>query len=320
MEPRRKVSEEDVDDDGGTEKLNENESEEILQTKICSVCEEELREEFFRCLTCSDSQTEADVFWEACITSPHIKKQHQITDYRGYEPKICGTHRLLSSFYCENCSVVFCFKCRTEHAKHDYVNVSEVAADVRKNIFLYLEKFHELVKPIKKRTADMKDIWDEHTLITSSLSSDNISETFIETCRRILDKKSAGWSYKLFEHIKCSSEQLEHQEAKKNFEFLSETSETSDYQISHLIGLLRLNDSWCIEGFLDLRQALDESLGQQRSVLESRTILKWYSSLESFLEASLKEFVEKIEIPKVCEIEIEKLTFSKKIPLFAKVR
>ena len=115
-----------------------------LTVLVCDNCQESLTDtEIYRCKTC-DSQTDEVIrswFCELCVAALHMKKGHEICDYRGYKPKVCEKHRKLCVLFCDDCEIVFCDKCVILHCEHHYRPVPEKACDVRKSIFELLTTF-----------------------------------------------------------------------------------------------------------------------------------------------------------------------------------
>ena len=304
MANERKLSEDN--EENANQVLNETEYISVAietQTKTCFVCQEILENEFYRCLTCVESETVANLYCEACITSPHIKKRHHVTDYRGYEPKICEKHRLLSSIYCASCDAVVCCKCREHHITHDCEKVSSAASKVRRNVFQNLETIDQLIKPLKKRKVIAEDIVTEIANFSSSVSSENFSQTFIGSCRRILETKSSEWSFQVCERLGANEECRSN--AKQLITESSTISETADNQWLQLISLLQISDAVCIEKSQHVLKNSISLTKEQQEVLGYCIFLQWVPPIDVLMEASLEGIAKALQQPAVVAQKLE---------------
>ena len=177
-----------INEESGTEEVLLTEDSDTI-VFICTNCEDNLNDtESYQCKTC-DLQNDGGLkswFCELCVAALHIKKGHEICDYRGYKPRVCQKHRKLCLLFCDACQLVFCDKCVGPHCKHQYRPASEKASDVRKSIFELLTKFEDLAKPVKRREYIEKDTFDERDKIAKSLDRDNFENTLMTMITKIV--------------------------------------------------------------------------------------------------------------------------------------
>ena len=132
---------------------------------ICSHCEEKLKDiDSYQCKTCNqegETDTPKSLFCKLCLVVLHIKRRHDVCDYRGHIPKICEKHRISCRMFCEDCQTVFCDECIGPHCRHRFRPSSEKATQIRKAIHEYLAKYEELAKPVKPRENTEKETFDE---------------------------------------------------------------------------------------------------------------------------------------------------------------
>ena len=177
-----------TNEENGTEEVPISEDSETT-TLICDNCKESLNDiECYQCKTCATQNDGGLKSWfcELCVAALHIKKGHEICDYRGYKPKVCEKHRKLCLLFCDDCQIVFCDKCVGPHCKHQYRPASEKATDVRKSIFEFLTNFEDLAKPVKRREYIEKNTFDERDKIAKSLDRENFESTLMTMITKVV--------------------------------------------------------------------------------------------------------------------------------------
>ena len=180
-------------------KVNVTAEKEDWTVFICSHCAEELKDiDTYQCKTCNEeivAGTPKALFCEQCLAVLHIKKGHDVLDYKGHTPKVCDSHRKLCLLFCDDCQTVFCDKCIGPHCSHRFKPSSEKATEVRQSIHEYLAKYEELAKPVKRRETTEKETFEEKERIATLVNAQNFANTMIEYTAKVI-QSNANVSYK----------------------------------------------------------------------------------------------------------------------------
>ena len=155
----------------------------------CSNCGERLPfESLFKCYFCDSrrlqSTNSTKVFCDGCVTS-HLRKGHQILDYKDREASVCSKHAQLQTEYCQTCDVIFCIKCLANHSGHKFGKVKEKATELRKDVFDRLREW-ELAETKTKTKSDSVSEITESFRSKTYLFMDYVKSKFDETRDRCL--------------------------------------------------------------------------------------------------------------------------------------
>ena len=252
----------------------------------CSSCEDGcLETEVFRCSCLVDNSDIVEFLCDVCI-GPHIKKQHDIVDYKGYKPATCSKHRMLSFMFCYDCDMIFCLKCLGPHCKHDYRPVSEKAKEVRKTVFEYLNQFDELAKPMARRRNNVQKFEESHEANFANLGSDGLIGELCKKFETMLRANATKWTEDI------ETKLLEKEKLDPVFDKLKQ----ADSQIENLRGLLVMSDNTIVSSFFEEKVNFDCALENQKSEVNKHGMVKWCRSLDCLLEACLERTLEKWEI------------------------
>ena len=262
--------------------------------KTCSLCKQDFPEtNFYRCLKCNEdlvvpsSECNSPVMFlcEHCVVI-HLRKSHEVVDWKGYRPAFCQEHKNLVSMFCETCQLVFCFNCIGPHCKHNYKPVSEKASAVRKEIFDFLNQLDQLSKPLAARKelfTKFSKRANEHFLNSSARK---ITEELYRTCQDLISSNKRDWK-KLIEQTLSK---------KKAHDNLPSISLNADVQITKLRSMLSMSDGVCVSEFLSLNAERHASIQEQKSELESVALVICCDSLENLLQSALQAVVQNFEI------------------------
>ena len=292
------------DESSNLDNFSDSDLTDVKSEQICGVCDETLTAQAaFRCDTCqlfNEARTEETVFCEFCIAMSHVRKGHEVIDYKGYKPAICGKHRMLCLMFCYDCQAVFCFKCLGPHCNHKYSTVSEKASEVRKEVFQCLNSFDELAKPFKRRENEMKQVFEERQRCLSALDHKNLEKT-LSKCFINAIKESAPELEKLI--IKALSEPA----PQSNTEVLDEAklnavcqiSKNTDENVIRLRELLLMSEGVSVEKFLQLSDGLHSLIEANTKELDFYVSLDWCSNWEDIARDCIEKSVKMLQVPKV---------------------
>ena len=255
----------------------------------CASCEQTFfGTEVYRCGTCStgnsngiSSDLEREYLCEMCVAC-HIRKNHEVVDYKGYRPAICDEHKIISSMYCTKCEVAFCFKCNENHSKHRNWNcgitITQQATTVRAKIFDYLAKFDSKAKQIALKKNSVEERYPNESDYCTFSAEQTISD-ISDLCQKVLQKNSATWESML---KKKADEEPS----------IRGISDRANRHVSTLRSMLSMSDGVCVSKFSQVSKDLDSSIREQDEVLASTLhIRKWNKSLENVVEDSMKKLI-----------------------------
>ena len=263
--------------------------------QTCSLSEQDFPEtKFYRCLKCSEDlvvpsseyvNSPVMFLCEHCVVI-HLRKSHEVVDWKGYKPAFCQEHKNLASMFCETCQLVFCFNCIGPHCKHNYKPVSEKASAVRKEIFDFLNQFDQLSKPLATRKELFTKFSKRKDELFPNSSAEKIIEELYGTCRSIISSNTTDWK-KMMEQ-KLSK--------KKAHDSLPSISKNAHVQITKLRSMLSMSDGVCVSEFLNSNAERHASIQEQKLELESIALVKCCGSLENLLQSALQTVVQNFEI------------------------
>ena len=264
------------------------------QTIECASCEQTFSHwELYHCGTCykgnSDENSDnlaKELLCEMCVAC-HIRKNHEVVDYKGYRPAICDEHKLISSMYCSECNVVFCFKCNGVHSNHEGQNspvtITHQATTVRAQIFEYLTKFDSKAKQIALKKNSVEERYSTDSDYRTSSVEQIVSE-FGDLCQEIIQENSANWEAVLKK--KAEREQS-----------IRGICDRADRHVSALRSMLSMSESVCVSKFSQVSKELDSSIREQEKVLASTLdIRRWNKSLKNVVEDSLERLIETLNM------------------------
>ena len=294
--------------------INLPEEKEDMTDLVCSHCEDKLKDiDSYQCKTCNDedgADTPKSLFCKMCLVVLHIKKRHDVCDYRGHRPKICGKHRILCRMFCEDCKIVFCDECIGPHCRHRFRPSSEKATEVRQSIHEYLAKYEELTKPLKRRETTEKETFEEKERIATSINAENCANTMIECTTKVIRLNSAV----LHEDLPNSKNNLQRSK------MICSLSERNDNKITELKKLLPTSDGVCIEKFLGVMKEIDSSLSEQSDSLQTYVYLKWHQNWEKILLDSVRRAMRSMKTPSVKRGSYKQIKLSKSLSLDGSIK
>ena len=281
-----------------------SETNEILKTEdttaqktICSSCAQECDEAFYRC-SCVEVHPcglEAS-YCDSCIT-PHIKKEHNVFDNKGYKPAICSTHKILSMLFCEGCKAVFCFKCLAGHSRHDFVDVSEKAREMRKTVFEYLNKFDEFSKPLAYRKCFVDRAKSLNANFYPCLSNENTVEKMCSNFERVVRSNATKWDQIVSESNPTDK--------------VYDMNQRANSEVSNLRSMLSMSDGVFVSSVLKSKYRLDSLLEAQKDEIGAHAVCNWKKSSNFFMEKCVEDILETWRQPVIDRFQFTSLTCSK---------
>ena len=263
----------------------------------CISCEQTLPlTEVYRCQDCHPEETSEredgtklppKFLCELCVVI-HFRKNHELSDHKGYKPEFCPQHKYLCQMFCETCQIIVCFKCLGSHSKHDYKPISEKASIVRTQIFNHLNKFDALSKPLANRKANAEATCSSsHMEDYRSWSSEKIIDGLYDRCERIISENRDSWK-------KMVDDKL------RNEIGIQGISQRANTQISQLRGMLSLSNGSCVMKFSDLDTKINNSIKEQEKVIsDQQDVATWCNSLDSLLEGSISNAISAMTMEKI---------------------
>ena len=283
--------------------------------KICGVCEKQFEfSDMYRCLSCCKSETDVnenssmaaedsnDMFCEFCIVGLHLRKKHEIIDYKGYQPAVCATHETLSRLFCKDCQVVFCSACIMNHSSHVFVNISEKSAETRKQVFHHLGDLETLLKPLKHQQDVTKRSFDEIKTFSDSFTSEKVTESLLTVCDRVIKDNASQW-----ESLVSQPESLAKLEvstkSSRDLETSRRLTENNENYTVRLRKLLQMSDGLSIEEFLALEKTVEKSVSDQNARVANHFYLGWSLDLEQVLRSSIKDVLKIIRTASIANVK-----------------
>ena len=278
--------------------LKQDSSEEDLEETSqleCSCCGHPLPQtDFYRCKECveeSDQISTFQIFCENCILM-HIRKGHDVTDCKGYSPKVCRTHKNLCLMHCDDCQTVFCFNCLGPHCQHRFLPVSEKAREVRKEVFEYLNKFEQLSKSLAFRETDVRDVTKLNDELYGGLSNNNLTDFLCDKFVSVLRNNHSSWTNVAeFDRkmLKTASTVVD----------VFSVSTTASSRVADLRNILTLSDGFCVSTFLESKSTFDSSIDEQNSELDIHTARSWCNNLDNLMKFSIESSLKHWQIPEI---------------------
>ena len=105
-----------------------------------------------------------------------VKKQHDITDYLGYPPNICSSHKMVESMFCQTCHASLCDSCLRLHSGHIFVSQEEKASEIRAKIFEIITSFENNEKPLRKQKQVCNDFLEDRK------KENEAKRQFVDSC------------------------------------------------------------------------------------------------------------------------------------------
>ncbi|XP_075246144.1 uncharacterized protein LOC142339768 [Convolutriloba macropyga] len=284
-----------VNEDGSDVNPGTDETEVVA----CSACgmENEDSTAYYRCNNCPNESeggdSEVATYCDVCVAS-HVRKKHNVVDYRGYEPAICSNHKLISLWFCELCNVAICSYCLMYHKSHSVVMVTESAGAARKDIFLHLGV-------VETNTKKLNVVKDEIT----QACSENEMQLKVET--QFVDELLGKLKQSLVNRI-----ELEHEKhsVKSKVNDIEELITTSDASQNECLSYLRQSDGRMVEAFVrsksenaSLTQKTDRMLNEQKKYVNHDFIPL---NTDEFVKCTAEKFMREIYLSRVKECLVRK--------------
>ena len=284
---------------------------------MCHGCEDLFGiETLYRCSTCATTETSGPIsqipmnFCDACILA-HLRRQHEIVDYRGYRPAVCGAHRKICETFCNKCLELLCLNCTMKHRMHDIQSIAEKAVEVRKAIFCLMDKIEGNSKGIKHREFIATESSKHREDLTESLS-DDITATLTKSYDRVIRENSRMWK-KIMQ--KSDFSQMETVESSNK---VSETCDRlqaliarTDESLSDLKNMLQMSDGQSVKCFL-FKEREAESVNQSQSEEAAQHYyLGWELQFDEIIARSIRFALQRINCPIFKQCTFENLALSR---------
>jgi len=136
--------------------------------KNCSNCKD-ANVDLFTCDSCANDDKSGEngdfpkFFCSWCVIRC-TKVGHKIRNLKGQEPLVCSEHKIVKTEYCQTCDVPFCFKCLTDHGKHEFSSLESRANSLKTKVFEFLSELEAAEKPIRMQGDELKEKIDEHQI------------------------------------------------------------------------------------------------------------------------------------------------------------
>ena len=267
----------------------------------CASCKELCKNtEKFRCSCTTDNTSGADALFycDVCINY-HIRQKHDVIDSKGYKPAICAEHSVLCSLFCQDCQIVFCFKCLDDHCQHKSEPISQKATEVRKSVFKYLGEFDTLSKPLAVQKAFVNDSYTHRNELYPQLNDDNFVDILSTMFAKALRSNESRWK-----ELILSLNSLQQADA---------IHDRADSSIYSLRSMLAMSYGVCISSFLNSEPTLKSSIAEQkreiRSFPQNRNFFTWCMSLEDVTEGCIKKLIDSWKSPCFQQATLDLLEF-----------
>jgi len=159
--------------------------------KNCSICND-ANVDLFTCDSCANDDKSGEngdfpkFFCSWCVIKC-TKVGHKIRNLKGQEPLVCSEHKIVKTEYCQTCDVPFCFKCLTDHGKHEFSSLESRANSLKTKVFEFLSEIETAEKPMRIQKDALKEKIDEHQIGQNELKNYLLEEW--EQVREMLVKK-----------------------------------------------------------------------------------------------------------------------------------
>ena len=228
-----------------------------------------------------------------------MRKKHEIVDHKGYKPAICPDHENLCFLFCCDCKVVFCFECIGKHSQHGFITVSEKASEVRGAIYECMGLYDELMKPMKHRAGVVKTSLENIRQFEDSMNGDNLVKTLCEAFERVIRANEAI----LVERANSQKTAQKPNEktcfSKSQIEALEFVAENADRNLLKLKNMLKMSDGVTISNYIDSKDGLESSVGDQADELKRHAYLEWTPSLPEIVMHSVINAIGLVKTPQI---------------------
>ena len=301
----------------------------------CLSCLEEFSpENLYRCGTCMDPQDsdQQNNLCESCILW-HLRRNHEINDYRGYRPAVCDVHERICILFCNECEIVFCQNCFVQHSGHKFQSLIQKSVEIRKSIFDYLTKIELLSKPMKHLESVSVDSFAQVADLNLSLGEDSVTQTLEEIYQKVIQSYKPLWKQiaaanhqvilsessiedrastsvldELHPSENSNDEESPRFEAVQSFrERIKIVVDTFDGKMNELKMMLQLSDGNCISSFTQAEVKLQAHVKKFDDELSLHSCLEWKIGLENFLRNSLTVALKSKQARRVKITRLEKI-------------
>ena len=224
----------------------------------------------YRCKSCraDSSAAESDgimasrdetFYCRLCIVGPHLRRNHEIVDSKGYNPAVCDEHRNLCLYYCETCPCVFCSDCTKSHNLRKFQPLEEKASEVRGKIFAYITSSEEQSKPLKHKEAVTQCCFKKKADFRNSLEENKLADTLCSNYEQEIRSNTKEWCRILKDVLHDDETQT-----MTLFEQLKAVNAESVVSYNKLKELLPTSEGNLLKQFIDAEAALKSSAGDQQ--------------------------------------------------------
>ena len=153
-------------------------SDKPTEIRCDSCCEVFEQEQLFKCTTCNNllESTDTVKFNCDCCIIHHLRKGHEILDYKSLKPAVCKAHKNLCSMYCSNCEEVLCPNCISNHPNHKVMSIEQRASEVRSKVFELIADMDSCEKSVRSTHDRLNEHEETRTKSYEKLVLDVSSE------------------------------------------------------------------------------------------------------------------------------------------------
>ena len=276
----------------------------------------------YRCKSCPGDSSAAEssgivasgdelVYCRLCIVGPHLRRNHEIVDSRGYKPAVCEEHRNLCLYYCETCLCVFCSDCTKGHSLHKFKALEEEASEVRKKIFEYLTSSEEQSKPLNHKEAVTQRYFKSRAEFRISLGENKLADTLCLKYEQEIRSNAKKWCKMLKDVLHDDETQTV-----TLFEKLKSVNAESGVSCVKLKELLQTSEGNLVKQFIDAEASLKTSTGDQQKELKMHIHMEWTEELLVLVHNSINQALKTVKIPKIARVQMKELEINetKKVP------
>ena len=266
----------------------------------------------YRCKSCPvNSEAESDkmmassneIFYcRLCIVGPHLRRNHEIVDSKGYNPAVCDEHRNLCLYYCETCLCVFCSDCTKSHSLHKFQPLEEKAPEVRGKIFAYITSSEEQSKPLKHKEAVTQSCFKKKAAFRNSFERNKLTDTLCSNYEQEIRSKTKKWCETLKDVLHDDETQTV-----ALFENLKSVNAESGESCVKLKELLQTSEGNLVKQFTDAEASLKFSAGDQKNELKMHIHMEWTEELHILIHNSINQALKSVKIPGIARVQMEEL-------------
>ena len=187
-----------------------------------------------------------------------VKKQHDITDYLGYPPNICSSHKMVESMFCQTCHASLCDSCLRLHSGHIFVSQEEKASEIRAKIFEIITSFENNEKPLRKQKQVCNDFLEDRK------KENEAKRQFVDSC---IEKVKNDIYAKLSEEP-CDNAPVFSEAIEKLHDEITDVESQVNPLHETLRGLLSLSRTQLIKKFPTVETNCNDVLSKQTKYVE----------------------------------------------------